>query len=547
LTYDDLRKRADQAVELVARRRMPPWPPDDRCGPFVGERRLSEEQINLLRRWANGGTPAGDPHDMPPAPQFSDDWKLGRPDLVVQSPEPFMLPAEGPDVYQNFVMPLRLAERRTVRAVEFRSGNPPVVHHVFFLLDPSGAGRRRASRESSWTFGGIHPGDGISSVSGRSLSWRPGSPACLDTSDAPWLLPAGADIVLQAHLRPSGKPEPVQPEVGLYFTDDPPVDSLVNLQVRSTSIDIPPGQRDYEIHDSYTMPVAVEILCVSAHAHYLGTDLQGFATLPDGTRRMLLRIPHWDFGLQGDYVLERGVTLPPGTKLEMSFHYDNSADNAQNPSSPPRRVRYGLSSDDEMGEFWVQLRTPNPADLKVLMADYHRRWMIPETIRQHQVMLARNPDDADRHARLGVVLLEAGRKKDGMAELQTALKLDEHCGRAHRCLASLLLAQGDNAQAAKRFRQAVAADPTDAGAQADLGLAIASMGQLAEGAEQLRAALVLDPFDALTHVNLARVLHLQGKTDDARDELAQALKLDPQQPLARETARMLAAPRVKQP
>ena len=412
LTYDDLRKRADQAVDLVARRRMPPWPPDDGCGPFVGERRLSDEQIDLLRRWALGGTPLGDPHEMPPVPQFSADWKLGQPDLVVKLPEPFLLPAEGPDVYQNFVMPLRLAERHTVRAVEFRSGNPPVVHHVFFLLDRSGAGRR-ASREAGWSFGGIHPGDGISSVPGRSLSWRPGSPACLDTSDAPWLLPAGADIVLQAHLRPSGKPEPVQPEIGLYFTDDPPVDSLVNLQVRSTSIDIPAGQRDYEIHDSYIMPVAVEILSVSAHAHYLGTDLQGFATLPDGTRQMLLRIPHWDFGLQGDYVLERGVTLPAGSKLEMSFHYDNSAANPQNPSSPPRRVLYGLNSDDEMGEFWVQLRTPNPADLKILMADYHRRWMIPETIRQHQVMLARNPGDADRHARLGVVLLEAGQKKDG--------------------------------------------------------------------------------------------------------------------------------------
>src|SRR5262249_49147355 len=123
------------------------------------------------------------------------------------------------------------------------------------------------------------------------------------------------------------------------------------------AIDIPPGAREFVVKDEFRLPVDVDVLAVYPHAHYLGRTLEGLATLPGGERRWLIRIPDWDPNWQGVYRLREPMFLPRGTIVSMRFQYDNSAGNPRNPNSPPKRVRGGNQSTDEMAHLWLQVLT----------------------------------------------------------------------------------------------------------------------------------------------------------------------------------------------
>ena len=174
-----------------------------------------------------------------------------------------------------------------------------------------------------------------------------------------WELRPNTDLVLQLHLHPSGKPEQVQPSVGFYFTGEPPTNTPFRLNLNPLTLDIPAGASDYSVEDNYRLPVDVELLGVLPHAHYLAKRMEGYAVLPDGSRHDLLLIKDWDFNWQGDYRYAHPVHLPKGTTLAMRFAYDNSSKNVRNPNHPPRRVRYGLQTTDEMAELWFQVLPRN--------------------------------------------------------------------------------------------------------------------------------------------------------------------------------------------
>lgn len=174
------------------------------------------------------------------------------------------------------------------------------------------------------------------------------------------------DLVLQLHLQPTGRVEPIAPEIGVYFTADKPTRSSFVFQLRSFDIDIPAGEPAYRIAESLVLPADVEVLGVYPHAHYIAKDLRIFAIMPDGREQGLLHIPQWDFNWQGDYRLQTPLGLPAGTELHMVYVYDNSADNPFNPSHPPQRVRGGWNSTDEMAEAMIQVVPLAPADLPLL-------------------------------------------------------------------------------------------------------------------------------------------------------------------------------------
>jgi len=125
-------------------------------GDFLGERRLTERQIALVKAWADAGTPEGNAADLPPQPKFPDGWRLGTPDLVVSVPVRYTVPADGPDIFQHFVMPLNLPKDQTVVAFEFRPGNPAVVHHSIVAIDTRGGARARDAEtpEPGWRTSG---------------------------------------------------------------------------------------------------------------------------------------------------------------------------------------------------------------------------------------------------------------------------------------------------------------------------------------------------------------------------------------------------------
>lgn len=348
LTYRDAAKRAGFLKDVVTSRQMPPWKAEPGFGRFHGERRLTDEQVATIARWADEGAEEGDPADLPAPPTFADGWRLGKPDLVLEMPEAFEVPASGGDVFRCFVIPTGLAESRTVAAVEFRPGNRRVVHHALFFLDTTGRARRLDEADDGpgyRTFGGV----GIAPT-GSLGGWAPGfSPRPLPDGVGR-LLEAGSDLVLQVHYHPGGKPETDRSSVGIYFTKSPARETKVIAPVILINRDlaIPPGDDDYRRTTSFTLPVDVHAYGIAPHMHWLGREMKVTARTPDGREVPLIWVKDWDFNWQNLYVFEAPVALPAGTTLELEATFDNSAANPRNPSRPPRLVRFGEQTTDEM-------------------------------------------------------------------------------------------------------------------------------------------------------------------------------------------------------
>ncbi|HEX4612008.1 MAG TPA: hypothetical protein VH092_27675 [Urbifossiella sp.] len=371
LSYADARRHARTSLRVIRDREMPPWQPESGHGEFRGERRLTEAQIALFERWVAAGTPEGDPAQAPPPPTFRGGWQLGTPDLVVEMERPFAVPADGPDVYQNFVLPLKLTEDKWVAAVEFQSTAPVTVHHVLFFTDNSGRGRKDEERARAKSGQPGFPGMGFRPT-GSLGGWAVGATPVRLPDGLALPLPKNADLVLQTHFHPSGKAASEKLTVGLYFAELPkgklkPERTLHRLQLPPvfglfSNVDIPAGKADFRVADSFTLPVDVDLVGAGAHAHYLGKTLKTSAALPDGGKRSLFSIRDWNFNWQGQYLYKDFVRLPRGTILHGEVTWDNSAANPRNPHTPPVRVRWGEASGDEMGSVSLMLVAANEAD-----------------------------------------------------------------------------------------------------------------------------------------------------------------------------------------
>ena len=359
LTYRDASRRAALIAKVTASRYMPPWKPVEGYGHFRGARRLSESEIETIRRWADAGAPEGDRAQLPPAPEFPAGWQLGEPDLTAQMPQPFRVPADGPDLYECFVIPLRAPQDRWVRAVQFRPGNAQVVHHALMFLDPMHTAQRRGAHYPCFGTPGFLPSGGLG-------GWTPGTRAIEMPPGTAIRLHQGSDLIVQIHFHPTGKPEAVRASIGLYFAARPPARHLLDLPLVSRRIDIPPGASAYKASDYFTLPVDVDAVGIIPHAHYLCRDMKGWAILPGGRKRWLIWIRDWDFNWQEQYHYAAPVRLPAGTRLEMEFTYDNTEANPHNPNHPPRRVVWGPGSADEMAGLHVQAIPVRNADLEEL-------------------------------------------------------------------------------------------------------------------------------------------------------------------------------------
>jgi mono/diheme cytochrome c family protein len=375
ITYDDVKKHAKTIVKVTASRYMPPWHATHGYGEFADERRLTDEQIATIAEWFDHGMPEGDPSKMPVLPKFADGWHLGTPDLIVKMPVGFELPASGPDVYRNFVVPTNLTEDKWVRAVEFRPSARKAVHHVLFAYDASHTLALRDGRDGRPGFGGM----GSAGLSPRSLGdvgplggWAVGSTPALLPEGVALPLPKGSDLILQMHFHLTGKPEVEQATVGIYFADKAPERRLWSIQVPAlfgfgSGIDIPAGEKNFTIDDSFVLPVDMKAFFVGAHAHYLAREMKATATLPDGSQQPILWIQDWDFNWQDRYFYKSPVMLPKGTRIDVHISYDNSEDNPHNPHpSPAMRVQWGEQSFDEMGSVVIAAQALRAEDEPLL-------------------------------------------------------------------------------------------------------------------------------------------------------------------------------------
>ena len=397
LSYEETKKKARTIAKVVALRNMPPWQAGPASYPYRDERRLTDAEIAQIKDWTEAGMPEGS-GEKPAPPQFASGWRLGEPDLVVEMPEAYHVPADGPDIYRNLAVPLGLTNDQWITALDMRPSARAVVHHVLYFADTTGrAHLKRDGAEPG--FKGMPAGRSTVALGG----WAVGAQPHFLPEGFSLHVPKGSDLVIQYHFHPSGKPEAEKTRVGLYFARKPPERLLVRVQMPPayslfSGLDIPAGEKDFVIRDSYTLPVAIDALSLGAHAHYICKQMKMTATLPGGETKTLLNIADWDFAWQDRYYFKELVPLPKGTRLDAEIHWDNSADNPHNPSSPPVRVTWGEETKDEMGSISLIAVPHEQSDHAVLQGDLERR--------QREMAIARIKADPSVRIRLKQILGE---------------------------------------------------------------------------------------------------------------------------------------------
>ncbi len=566
LAYEDVKKHAHQIVKVTQAHIMPPWLPEPGYGNFAQARRLTDEQIRTIAQWVEQGSPLGPAADVPPVPEFPNDWKLGPPDLVVEAQAPLDVPAGGPEVYWNFLLKPGVTETRYVRAIEIHPGNRRIVHHANLLID-----RTQSAQRMEKTPGAGFPGMDLTisrsvfDPEGQFLFWSPGGVPLTEPDGFAWRLDPGNVLVLNMHMRPSGKAEQVRPVVALYFTDKRPAKFPIVIQMENDpGLDIPAGRRDFLVADDFKLPLDADLLALYPHAHYLGRLMEVYATLPGGERKWLLRIPDWNLSWQSVFRYREPVFLPKGSVISMRYHYDNSVANPRNPNHPPLRVTGGNHANDEMAHLWLQVLPRGSGD--------HRR-VVEEAVMQHRVdkysddssarlnlgvlKLARldpqgavpllfdavriSPDDAECRSTLGIALRAVGRSSEAIDQLQIALRIRPDLAVAQYNLGLAFLQAGRTSDAIDQFRKTASTFPTDKVITDQLARALERRGrELGRAGEWDQATTLyeewvsLKPKDPLAHNGLGEALFKQGKLKDALNQFEQALVIDPSLQIARD-------------
>ena len=534
LTYQDVKKHGNQIVAVTETRFMPPWLPEPGELKFADERRLSDRQIATIRAWVQQGMGEGNPSDLLPKPKFVEGWQLGQPDLILKAEKPHLLEASGGDQYWNFILPVPLQQTRWVRAVEIRPGDKRLVHHANLLVDRYESSRRMETTKGSG-FGGmeIRIESEVFDPDSHFLFWKPGTVVTSEPDGMAMRLDKGTDLVLNAHLQPSGKEESIQPSIGLYFTDKPASvhPMLVQLQ-NDAALDIPAGDGNFVVSDEFTLPIDVDLMAIYPHAHYLGRDLLATATLPDGTTKTLIHIKRWDVNWQAVYRYAQPAFLPGHTVLRMRYLYDNSTENTANPHHPPARVVGGNLSTDEMAHLWLQVIPRNDPSRAG-----DPRMILQEAWARHEVEKA--PGNFESRYNLGEMLQARGALDDAIEQFRTAVAIRPSDAVANNALGGAFLAKGDLAGAVQRFEVALTSQPEYFDAHYNLGNALAAQGDFSGAAEQFGDAAKLNPEDANAQANLGTALVQLGRLNEAKSHYEAALRIDPANQLARENLQQL--------
>jgi Flp pilus assembly protein TadD len=349
----------------------------------------------------------------------------------------------------------------------------------------------------------------------------------MEPPDTAWALDEGSDLVVQLHMVPGATPQAVRPEVGLYVSTTPPTRVPIVVKLESKAIDIPAGEANYVVEDSYALPVDVEAVSVYPHAHYLATRMEGTATLPDGRVTPLISIPRWNIRWQDQYRYRTPMALPRGTTLRMRFVYDNSASNPNNRFTPPRRVQWGPLSTDEMGALWLEVVPSKAEDAAVLERDYQTR-ALKADVASAELAARSRPDDAAVLNRLATRYLQAGRTDEAVARLRRAVQIAPRDAEAHSNLGTALQARGDLPGGLRELETAMRLKPNDDRVRFNLGNGYYAAGRPADAVRELTRAITLNAENADAHFNLAMIIGPAGQVDQAIAHLRRVIAIDPQ-------------------
>jgi hypothetical protein len=330
LTYRQTRPWAKAIRDAVRTRKMPPWFADPCCGKFANDRSLTAAEIETLAAWAESGAAEGREQEGPSPREWPAGGRLPSPDLVVEMPRAFEVPATGAVEYQYFAAPTGFREDQWIQAVEALPGNRAVVHHVVVYIREPG---------STWSRG--------PTMSDILTVYVPGNAPEIWPKGMAKLVKAGSDLVFEIHYTPNGKRAADRTRVALAFAKSPPAKAVLTLQMDNERFAIPPGARDYRVTAWGTLPNDALLLGFFPHMHLRGKAFEYTRVREDGQPETLLKVNHYDFFWQLSYRLAEPIPLKKGTKLEWIAWFDNSANNPRNPD-PSAEVRYGQQSWEEM-------------------------------------------------------------------------------------------------------------------------------------------------------------------------------------------------------
>ena len=344
VTYDEARPWARAVKQRVEAREMPPWGAAPGVQDYRNDTSLTQEEIDTIVAWVDGGAPEGNAADLPAVPQFADGWSIGEPDYVFTMVEPHEVPADGTIPYLYFTVPTNLTEDVWISAHEVKPGDRRVLHHVTSQViegsgTPTDPGPKRARDRTRTTVRGAHVG------------WYvPNHPGTIYRDGVGSRLPAGVEIEAEMHYTTVGIASTDQTSWGVILAKSSPSELR---QVRSgmvggdLSFVIPPHEPNYEMVGRQTFQRDAYLLTLNPHMHSRGKDMTFTAVHSDGSRVVLLSVPRYNFNWQINFELTKPYFMPKGSVLEVVSHHDNSANNRANPN-PDTEVRYGDQTWEEM-------------------------------------------------------------------------------------------------------------------------------------------------------------------------------------------------------
>jgi hypothetical protein len=357
LSYEQVRPWSAAIKQAVLLRSMPPWFADPHYEKFRNDRRLSEKQIATIVAWVNAGSPKGDPKDMPPPPKFTEGWTYSRPpDLVVEMPLLARIPATGQMDMQNYYVKVPFTEEQYVEAIELRPGNRAVVHHSIVNI---------ASLPEGLPAEELISGKKLGRTLWKLIGQAPGKGAERHHEGVAKRIAPGTYFEFNMHFTPTGKEETDRTLLGLWFAKGPVHHEVLTRAVseelylagkrvsRGQLPRIPAGDANWGIVGKMNVRDKITIYSLSPHMHFRGKDMKYTVTYPDGSEKVLLYVPNYNYNWQLNYELEEPVRVPAGSVITVLAHYDNSRNNPRNPD-PTADVIWGQQSWNEMFVPWME-------------------------------------------------------------------------------------------------------------------------------------------------------------------------------------------------
>lgn len=367
--YNEVSRRG-RMIEFVTRKKyMPIWKAEKSYGRFVNEHSLSDYEISLIKDWVNSGMKEGKKEDLIPKPEtVKSEWKLGKPDLILEM-EPYDLPASGDDQYRVFVMKNKIPKGKIIKAIDFKPGDPAVVHHSTIFVDYSNTLKKYDKEDPKPGYDAFKKGGTMEFGSAVPVcGWAPGVGPYSYPDDIGFYIEYDAHVAFENHYHLSGKTTTDKSYIGIYYADKPVTKYVTGSIIGTQKLQIPLNESNFKKTIWTYVPTDIELYDMTPHMHYIGKSVKVDVLLPNGQTRKLLKLNDWDLRWQSVYTLRDLMHIPKGSIIKAEFVFDNSNDNADNPNYPAKEMYWGWGSDDEMCEVYFSYVPTDPKDYGKMLA-----------------------------------------------------------------------------------------------------------------------------------------------------------------------------------